>query len=125
MNNSIKERVRVFYNVRKNLELAKKIFTLHEAAGNRSVLLTLDGFNWDSTGPKINFCLDKHDEAVKLGKRVEELYRQRDAVLAEITDIIRASKLLLLHTYPDDPDKLSEWGFLTSNHPGAIEKVPP
>lgn len=125
MNTVNKGRVRVYTNVRHSLELAKKIYEKHIADGEDSLLSSMEGFNWDSTGPKINFCLEKHKEAISLSKRAEEMFRQRDAVLAEITDINGASKLILKNKYAISPEKLGEWGFLVYENTSFIEKIPP
>lgn len=123
--NSTKERIRIYTNVRHNLELAKKIYEKHRADGVKSLLSSIDGFSWEATGPKISFCLEKHKEAISFSKSAEEMYRQRDAVLAEITDIIRASKSILKSNYTTSPEKLNEWGFVLYDNTRIIEKIPP
>lgn len=125
MNATTKRRIRIYSNVRRNLELAKNIFEKHRTDGEKSLLLSIEGFSWESTGPKINFCLEKHKEAIRLTKSAEEMYRQRDAVLAEITDIVGASKYILKSKYMMSPEKLSEWGFAVYDNSGTIEKIPP
>ncbi|MEO5892403.1 MAG: hypothetical protein ABIQ31_19295 [Ferruginibacter sp.] len=123
MNTTTKGRIRIYTNVRHSLELAKKIYEKHSADGERSLLSLIDGFSWEATGPKINFCLEKHKEAITLSKNAEEMYRQRDAVLAEITDIIRASKSILKSNNTSSPDKLNEWGFVLYDNSVMIEKI--
>jgi len=125
MNTTTGGRIRIYTNVRHNLELAKKIYEKHGADGDGSLLSLIDGFSWEATGPKISFCLEKHKEAIRLSKSAEEMYRQRDAVLAEITDIIRASKSILKNHFDNSPEKLSEWGFVFPDNSGVIEKIPP
>ncbi|MEP7107552.1 MAG: hypothetical protein ABI760_06205 [Ferruginibacter sp.] len=125
MNTDLKGRIRIYTNVRHSLELAKKIFEKHQADGKDSLLSSIEGFSWESTGPKIRFCLEKHKEAIRLSKSAEELYRQRDAVLAEITDITRASKSILKSKYSLSPEKLKEWGIVVYDNTGIIEKIPP
>jgi hypothetical protein len=125
MNANTKGRIRIYTNVRQSLELAKKIYEKHMADGEGSVLSSIDGFSWEATGPKISFCLEKHKEAIGLSKSSEELYRQRDAVLAEITDIMKASKSLLKSKYTMSPEKLSGWGFVVNDNSEIIEKIPP
>lgn len=125
MNTITKKRIRVYINVRQNIELARKIYEKHMAEGKDSLLSSIDGFSWDATGPKIGFCLEKHKEASQLNKSAEEMYRQRDSVLAEITDIIQATKLLLKNKYSLSPEELHEWGFEDYSSIPAREKVPP
>ena len=124
MNSTTKGKIRIYTNVRHSLELAKMIYEKHRSDGERSVLLSLDGFSWEATGPKISFCLEKHKEAISLSKSAEEMYRQRDAVLAEITDIIRATKSVLKNNTLS-PAKLHEWGFVLYDNSRVIEKNPP
>jgi hypothetical protein len=125
MNTTPRGRIRIYTNVRHSLELAKKIYEKHRADGEGSPLSSINGFSWEATGPKIGFCLEKHKEAISLSKSAEEMYRQRDAVLAEITDIIRASKSILKSNYNTSHEKFSEWGFVLYDNSGVIEKIPP
>ncbi|MEJ7587646.1 MAG: hypothetical protein WKI04_08800 [Ferruginibacter sp.] len=122
MNNS-KARIKIYTNVRHNLELAKSIFEKHQRDGENSLLSSIEGFSWEATGPKISFCMEKHREAITLCKAAEEMYRQRDAVLAEITDIIRASKSVLKSNHSASPEKLNEWAFVLYDNQRIIEKI--
>ena len=125
MNTTTKKRIRVYINVRRSIELARKIYEKHMEEGKNSPLISIDGYNWDATGPKIGFCLDKHKEASHLNKSAEEMYRQRDSVLAEITDIIGATKLLLKNKYYLSPEELKEWGFEDYTNLIELVKAPP
>ena len=120
-----KKRIRIYINVRHSLELAKKIYEKHQAEGDDSALSSIEDFSWEVTGPKIDFCLEKHKEAIRLSKNAEELYRQRDAVLAEISDIIKASKSVLRNKYATCPEKLIEWGIVVFDNIGEPGKIPP
>jgi hypothetical protein len=120
-----KKRIRIYTNVRHSLELAKTIYEKHKADGDQSLLLSIEDYSWEATGPKIGFCLEKHKEAIRLSKNLEEMYRQRDAVLAEITDIIMASKSFLKNKYCQSPEKLSEWGIVIPDFNGGIDRIPP
>jgi len=124
MNTSAK-RIRIYTNVRHSLELAKNMYEKHKAEGDQSLLLSIEDFSWEATGPKIDFCLEKHKEAIRLSKHLEEMYRQRDAVLAEITDIIIASKSYLKNKYFMSPEKLSEWGITFYDNKSGLESIPP
>ena len=123
--NTTTKRIRIYTNVRHSLELAKNIYEKHKADGDQSLLLSIEDFSWEATGPKIDFCLEKHKEAIRLSKHLEEMYRQRDAVLAEITDIIVASKSYLKNRFFMSPEKLSEWGITLYDNDGGIERIPP
>ncbi|MCW3090278.1 MAG: hypothetical protein JWP81_1347 [Ferruginibacter sp.] len=124
MNTIIKRRIRIYTSVRQQVELAKKIYERHMQEGNSSLLCAMDGFSWDATGPKIIFCQEKHKEAINLNERAEEAYRQRDAVLAEITDIINVSKAILQTKYNFCPEKIRDWGFSFYDLDSA-HKTPP
>lgn len=123
--NTTNKRIRIYTNVRHSLELAKSIYEKHKADGEQSLLLSIEDFSWDSTGPKIDFCLEKHKEAIRLSKHLEEMYRQRDAVLAEITDITLATKSILKNKYYMCPEKLNEWGIVLYESNGGMERIPP
>ncbi|MEO7768528.1 MAG: hypothetical protein ABIS01_13955 [Ferruginibacter sp.] len=125
MSTILKRRIRIYTSVRQHLELAKKIYEKHAADGDASILSAMEGFSWDATGPKIIFCQEKHKEAIGLSKRVEEVYRQRDAVLAEITDIINVSRSILKTKYSIYPEKIEEWGFAFYKEVDTTNKTPP
>ncbi|MEO6548237.1 MAG: hypothetical protein ABIN94_09565 [Ferruginibacter sp.] len=125
MNTLSKGRIRIYFSVRQNVELAKKIYEKHLADGVDSPLYNLEGFSWDATGPKIKFCIEKHKEAILLNKRAEEICRQRDAVLAEIIDIINVSKSMLQVKHNFCKEKIREWGFPLYDNAGGPDKSPP
>ena len=117
MNTKTKGRVRISGNARELLNLAKTVYEKHVADGTASPLLTLDELSWAITGPKVSKCLDKHNESEELGRKMEDAYRQRDAMLVEINEIIRASKLLLKARYLKTPKKMGGWGFKVDDTP--------
>jgi len=123
--NTTTKRIRIYTNVRHSLELAKNIYEKHKADGDQSLLLSIEDFSWEATGPKIDFCLEKHKEAIRLSRHLEEMYRQRDAALAEITDILVASKSYLKNKYFMSPEKLNEWGISIYDNNGGSERIPP
>lgn len=125
MNTPTKRRIRIFNSVRHSLELAKKIYEKHLADGNESPLSAIEGFNWDATGPKISFCLEKHKEALLLHKNLEEINQQRDAVLAEINDITNASKCILNNKFSMNRKKLAEWGLPVNDTEEITKNLPP
>lgn len=125
MNTTARRRIRIYISIKRSLEQAKKIYEKHKAEGAGSILSSMEGFNWESTGPKINFCLEKHKEAMSLIKMAEEIYRQRDAVLAEIVDITRVSKSILKNEFTCNPDVLGEWGIVLYDEEAAKKNIPP
>jgi hypothetical protein len=117
MAKTTKGRIDIPQNVEKNLTLAQKVFDKHLADGNASLLNNLDEMDWGVTGTKIAECLKKHQEAEDYKRKMEEAYRERDLNLPEIQEILRASKSLLKASFPKNPKKLGEWGFMVDDTP--------
>ncbi len=124
MAKTTKGRVTISANARESLALAKSVYTKHLADADKSVLLALDGLDWAVTGPKIDPCLAKHEEAETLSRKAEEAYRQRDASLAEIIEIVRASKNLLKGKYSKNPKALGDWGYQVDDTPPVKKPTP-
>lgn len=118
-----KGRITISANPREGLALAKKVYEKHLADGAASPLGDLDGVSWAVSGPKIDPCLAKHEEAEKLSRQAEEAYRQRDAMLSEITDIVRVSKNLLKGKYSKNPKMLGDWGYQVDDTAPAKKPV--
>lgn len=110
-------RVVVSSNIEDVLTHAKKVFEQHQQEGAKSLLNSLDDMDWATIGPKIDYCLLKHQEAVSLEKKMEEAYRERDLSFPEIKEIYNASKNLLKAVYSKNPKKLGEWGFVVDDSP--------
>jgi hypothetical protein len=123
MSKTTKGRVILSANTRESLALAKKVYEKHLVDGSRSVLLSLDGLDWAITGPKLDTCLAKHEEAEALSKKTEEAYRQRDALLAEVNEILRASKSMLKGMYSKNPKMLGDWGYTVDDTPQQKKKT--
>ena len=118
-----KGRISIPRNIEENLNLAQKVFNKHLNDGSTSLLLTLDGLEWKEIGPKIETCLKKHIESEEYKRKMEEAYRERDLVLPEIQEILRASKSLLKATFSKNPKKMGEWGFTVDDTPKVKKKV--
>ena len=114
-----KGRINISANVPEGLALAKKVYTKHLADGATSPLTDLDGVDWRVSGPKINTCLAKHEEAEALMRDAEAAYRDRDAIFAEITEINRVSKNMLKGKYTKNPKALGDWGYQIDDTPRA------
>lgn len=119
-----KGRIVIPKNVEEHLTLAQKVFDKHQADGNTSVLNTLADLDWNVIGPKIANCLAKHHEAEECRRKMEEAYRERDLVLPEIEEILRASKSLLKAIYTKNPKKMGEWGFSVDDTPKTKKPTP-
>ena len=117
-----KGRIKISASPREGLALAAKVYKKHLADGKDSLLNSLDGYDWSVSGPKIDPCLAKHEEAEELHKKAEEAYRVRDASLGEIVKIVRASKTILKGKYSKNPKMLGEWGFEVDDTPKQKKK---
>lgn len=117
-----KGRIEIPQNIEENLSLAKKVFEKHLEDGNTSILHGLDGMDWKVTGSKIEECLKQHLIAEEHKRKMEEAYRERDLVLPEIQEILRASKSMLKAAYTKNPKKLGDWGFTVDDTPKVKKK---
>ena len=53
---------------------------------------------------------------------MEEAYRNRDALLAPIDDIVRGSSAYLKGKYSKNPKKLGDWGYPVDDTPKVKKK---
>ena len=121
MGNS-KARVDIPKSVVDELGLAARIYAKHVADGEKSVLKTLQSHNWDTNGPEVANAQALHQQAEDLQRQANLAYRQRDLLLAEIDNSVKATRDLLLGVYRDNPKELSQWGFDVSDTPKAAVK---
>jgi hypothetical protein len=108
------------------LKLADKVYSKHQADGTKSELNNLDEekYDWDKVAPTIPACLALHDKAEKLKSEMEQVYRQRDALLLPIDFHVKGSSTYLKGKYSTNPKKLGEWGFEIDDTPKAPKKKP-
>lgn len=119
----VKTKVEIPRDVEGSLALGSKIYKKHTDDGESSPLRLLADYNWETEGPKVKACLDKHEEAEELKRRAEQAYKDRDAMLLSIKAIIRASRDMLEGMFPENVQKLSDWGFdLNSSPSGGTAK---
>lgn len=104
------------------MALAQKIVDKHTADGAASPLNALDDANWTDNGPKLTQAQAIHTQAKQLEKDVENLYKQRDLLLAPVTDTVRASRDLLMGVNTKNPKKLGDWGFVVNDTPPKKKK---
>lgn len=123
MTKTTKGRINLSANIRESLALAQKVHEKHRADGAASILGELDDLDWAVTGPTIDPCLAKHEEAESLSRQAEEAYRIRDAMLADINEIVRASKNILKGKYTKNPKALGDWGFTVDDTPKAKKTI--
>ena len=110
-------RIKISASTREVIALAKNVYAKHLAEGPASLLLSLDGINWAVTGPKIAITETQHNQAEEFTRKAEDLYRQRDAGMAEINEALRASKNILKGKFTKNPKALGDWGFTVDDTP--------
>ena len=110
-------------NVGELLKLANLIYKKHLADGKASLLHNLKDYSWDKVGPNLELSAAKHDEAEELMRRAELAYRERDRLMGDVPDLIRATRDLLKGIFSKTLKKLGEWGFIVNDTPrGSKEK---
>lgn len=117
MAKTTKGRIIISSNIEENLQLAQKVFDKHKLDAAASLLKSLQDIDWDKLGPEITVCLAKHLEAEEFKRKMEDAYRERDLMLPNIVDALRASKSLLKAAFSKNPKKLGEWGFTVDDTP--------
>ena len=118
-------RVVIPENPEKALRLAEKVMAKHTADGAASPLNTLNDHTWAANGPKVAQALALEAQAKQLEKDVENLYKQRNALIAPVKETLRSSRDLLLAAYKTNPKKLGEWGFEVNDTPQPKKKEDP
>ncbi|HRH50350.1 MAG TPA: hypothetical protein PLP23_16450 [Panacibacter sp.] len=77
---------------------------------------------WVTYITTIATCLAFHDDAESFKSKMEEAYRNRDALLAPIEDIVRGSSAYLKGKYSKNPKKLGDWGYPVDDTPKVKKK---
>ena len=93
------------------IDLAKKVYKKHQDLGATSPLNSLQSNKWEVNGPNVATALGYQEQAEELKRQAENLYKQRDLLLAPIKESIRSSRDVLLGIYRENPRALGEWGF--------------
>ncbi|UAY53296.1 hypothetical protein [Ferruginibacter albus] len=116
---STRTKGRIVYprNAADMLALAKKMYEKHLADGNSSPLSVLQDYDWSVTGPTIAGCISNHEEAERLAKKAEELYKARDLAFPEISGIVKNSGSVLKGVYAKNPKKLGDYGLVVDDTP--------
>ena len=104
-------RISISRNPAELLQLATRVYQKHQAEGENSPLLNLDGIDWTVVGPMIERALDMHTEAEAVKGQMEQAYRERDLLVAPIEGAIKASRNLLKALNQQNPKRLCDWGF--------------
>ncbi|HMN88640.1 MAG TPA: hypothetical protein PKD70_09980 [Saprospiraceae bacterium] len=104
-------------NVGELLQLAGRIYARHQADGSNSPLHAITDDNWNEYGPKIKEAMAKHNEAEEYARRAEQAYRERDAIIKGLDNLVKRSRDLLKAIFKKTPKKLGEWGFEVNDTP--------
>lgn len=112
-------RVNIPRNAEEVLDLAADIYQKHTDLATTSPLNAMQTHTWTENGPQVATCLDLHKQAEELSRKAEEAYRQRDLLLGNITESVKASRDLLLGIYRETPKALGDWGFDVDDSPRA------
>jgi hypothetical protein len=117
-------RVNIPKNTEELLDLAAQVYERHTYLAATSPLSAMVSHKWADNGPNVAPCLLLHKKAEELKRQAEEAYRQRDLLLGEITESVKASRDLLLGVYRDTPKTLGEYGFEVDDSARAARKQP-
>ena len=115
-------RVVIPNNAEELLDLATNVYNKHNELGAASPLNAMVSHKWTDHGPQVATCLTLHKQAEELKRQAEETYRQRDLLLAGITESVKASRDVLLGVYRETPKTLGEYGFQVDDTARASKK---
>ena len=115
-------RVVIPNNAEELLDLATNVYNKHNELGAAPTLNAMVSLKWTVIGPQVASCLTLHKQAEELKRQAEETYRQRDLLLAGITESVKASRDVLLGVYRETPKTLGEYGFQVDDTARASKK---
>ena len=115
-------RVVIPNNAEELLDLATNVYNKHNELGAASPLNAMVSHKWTDNGPQVATCLTLHKQAEELKRQAEETYRQRDLLLAGITESVKASRDVLLGVYRETPKTHGEYGFQVDDTARASKK---
>lgn len=115
-------RVNIPKNTEELLDLAAQVYQKHTDLAAASPLNAMVSHKWADNGPNVAPCLLLHKQAEELKRKAEETYRQRDLMLNNITESVKASRDLLLGVYREIPKTLGEYGFEVSDTARVAKK---
>ncbi|MDP4210713.1 MAG: hypothetical protein Q8928_18035 [Bacteroidota bacterium] len=118
-----KMRVEIPQNSEDLLSLATSIYNKHANDPGSSPLNLIADYKWEEEGPKLALAKAKHEEAIMHKKKMEEAYRERDLIMANTPNIVRATRDLLAGINRENMKRLGDWGF--SVQASAAAKVKP
>lgn len=104
------------------LKQTSTVYAKHLADADKSVLNTMEDFDWGTSGPKIAIAQKSHDDAVMYKQKMEEAYRERDKYMPELDELNRATAAFLKSVYRKNPKRIGEWGYTVDDTPPASKK---
>lgn len=110
-------RVVIPSNPEQRLNLAELVLNKHTADGAASPLNTLVDHAWTANAPKVAAARAKQDEINQLEKDLETMYKERNLLLDEVMNSVKASRDLLIGVYKSNPRKLGDWGYVVNDTP--------
>jgi hypothetical protein len=114
-------RVIIPQNAEELLDLAARVYQKYTSQAAASPLNAMVSHKWADNGPNVAPCLQLHRQAEEFKRQAEEAYRQRDLLLSEISESVKASRDLLLGVYRQTPKVLGEYGFEVDDSPRAAK----
>jgi hypothetical protein len=118
-------RVVIPSNPEKKLDLAELVLAKHTTDGASSPLNALVDNNWTTNGPKVAAARALQDDITQREKDLENLYKQRNLLLAPVTESLKGSRDALVGIHRSNPKKLGDWGFVVNDSPKAKKKDEP
>jgi hypothetical protein len=97
------------------INLVNQISLKHTADAAASPLKHIDGYNWDDLALQSITVNQLHYDAEKSKSDAISINAQRDLNLSLIEKSVKGSRDVLLGAYSNNPRKLSDWGFKTTN----------
>lgn len=112
-------RIEVPRNPKEKIELSRRVFDADKSLGSSSPLAFL---NWTSQDANIAKAIELHNKAEVLTREIEKIYKERDALLVVIDDLVKQSRDVLKGIYRNEPFKLGEFGFNVNSTPQKPKK---
>lgn len=93
------------------IDLAESVLKKHQADGAQSPLSMMVSNNWETNGPKVAQADALHNQAEEFKRQAENLLKQRDLLLDDVTESVKGSRDVLIGIYRDNPRELGKWGY--------------
>ena len=107
------------------LKQTSTVYAKHLADADKSVLSTMEDFDWGTSGPKIATAQQHHDDAVRYKGLMEEAYRERDLYIPELDELNRATASFLKSVNRKNPKRIVDWGYPVDDTPPTPKKPKP